>query len=148
MKYQIYDIEKSDHLQLINLWEQAVRATHDFLSDEEINRLKPLILNKYFDAVLLKCVKDTKGQIVGFLGVADNKIEMLFISPSAQGQGIGSALCQYAIDHQRATKVDVNEQNPRAREFYEKMGFKIISRSELDGEGMPYPILHMESRKS
>ena len=107
----------------------------------------PLILDKYFDVVLLKCVKNTEGEIIGFLGIADHKIEMLFVSPSAQGQGVGSALCQYAIEYQDVNKVDVNEQNPRAREFYEKMGFNVVSRSELDSQGMPYPILHMESKK-
>jgi len=69
---------------------------------------------------------------------------MLFISPDAQGHGIGSALCQYAIEYLGATKVDVNEQNPRAREFYEKMGFSFVNRSELDGQGKPYPILHLK----
>jgi putative acetyltransferase len=69
---------------------------------------------------------------------------MLFISPNEQGHGIGSALCQYAIQQLGVTQVDVNEQNPRAREFYEKMGFSIVNRSELDGQGKPYPISHME----
>lgn len=69
---------------------------------------------------------------------------MLFVAPSEQGQGVGSVLCRYAIQHQAATKVDVNEQNPRARAFYEKMGFTIASRSEFDEQGKPFPILHME----
>lgn len=43
----------------------------------------------------------------------------------------------------RITKVDVNEQNPQAIGFYEKMGFKPIGRSEKDGSGKPYPIIHM-----
>ncbi len=144
MKHQICNVEKQDHLQLIKIWERSVRATHDFLPDEEIHELKPLILNNYFDAVLLKCSKNSEGEIIGFIGVAGHKIEMLFISPDAQGRGIGSALCQYAIKHMGASKVDVNEQNPRAREFYEKMGFNVVNRSELDGQRKPYPILHME----
>ena len=143
MKYRVYDLEKQDYLELIDVWEKSVRATHDFLPEEEIHRLKPLILDKYFDAVLLKCVKNTEGEISGFLGIAGDKIEMLFVLPSAQGQGVGSALCQYAVECQGVTKVDVNEQNPRAREFYEKMGFNVAGSSERDSQGMPYPILHM-----
>ena len=53
-------------------------------------------------------------------------------------------LCRYAIEHQGVTKVDVNDQNPRARKFYEKMGFTIVSRSEVDEQGKPFPILHIE----
>lgn len=144
MKHQITDVKKQDCLQLIAIWEKSVRATHAFLSEEEIEQLKLLILNKYFGVVLLKCIKN-EGKIIGFSGVADHKIEMLFVTPVAQGQGVGSALCRYAIEHQGAIKVDVNEQNPRAREFYEKMGFYVVGRSEFDGQGKPHPILHMKT---
>lgn len=147
MKQKICDVNKQDYLQLIDVWEKSLRATHDFLPDEEVKQLKPLILNKYFDAVLLKCIKNLEGEIVGFSDVSDCKIEMLFVIPDKHGQGIGSALCQYAIEHQNVTKVDVNEQNPRAKVFYEKMGFKVTNRSELDGQGNPYPILHLETLK-
>jgi len=144
--FTIYDVEKKDYPQLIEVWEASVRATHDFLTNEEIKRLKSLILEKnYFDAVELKCCKNTKSEIIGFCGVADKKIEMLFVTPSSQGQGIGTALCKYAMEQQNATKVDVNEQNPRAVTFYKKMGFRIVGRSAVDEQGRPYPILHMET---
>ncbi|MGY0625916.1 MAG: GNAT family N-acetyltransferase, partial [Paraglaciecola chathamensis] len=42
-----------------------------------------------------------------------------------------------------ATKVDVNEQNPKALGFYQRIGFKVVGRSELDGQGKPYPLLHL-----
>ena len=144
MNYQICDIKKQDYLKLIDVWEKSVRATHGFLSDSEINQLKLLILNKYFDAVLLKCIKNTNGEIIGFSGVAHHKIEMLFVDPIIHGQGVGYALCKYAITYQGITKVDVNEQNPRAKKFYEKMDFNVVSRSAIDGQGKPHPILHME----
>ncbi len=140
----ICDVTKQDYIELIELWEKSVRATHDFLSDEEIGRLKKRILDKYFDAVLLKCFKNRQGSLLGFCGILDHKIEMLFVAPSAQGQGVGTALCHYAIKYHAALKVTVNEQNPRAILFYEKMGFTIVGRSELDGEGKRYPILYME----
>lgn len=143
MKYHISDVENKDYAQLIEVWEKSVRATHDFLPDAEIQALKPLILNTYFDAVLLTCCRNIQNEIVGFCGITDKKIEMLFVSPFAQGQGIGSMLCRYAIAHQDAVKVDVNEQNTRAIDFYKKMGFQVMGRSSLDGQGKPYPLLHM-----
>ncbi|WP_231950432.1 GNAT family N-acetyltransferase [Legionella spiritensis] len=147
MKHRICNVGKQDYLQLIEIWEKSVRATHEFLPDKAIHELKPLILNHYLDAVFLQCSKNMEGEIIGFIGIAEQKIEMLFISPDVQGHGIGSALCQYAIEHLGVTKVDVNEQNPRAREFYEKMGFNVVNRSEFDGQGNPYPILHMEKER-
>lgn len=140
----IEEIEKKNYARLIEIWEASIRATHDFLPEKEIEPLKTLILDKYFDAVKLKCFKNSQNEITGFCGVADNKLEMLFVVPSAQGQGVGSALCQHAIEHQHVTKVDVNEQNIRAVVFYKKMGFSVFARSELDDQGRPYPILHME----
>lgn len=40
--------------------------------------------------------------------------------------------------------VDVNEQNPAARMFYERMGFKVFKRDETDSEGNLFPILEMK----
>jgi putative acetyltransferase len=38
----------------------------------------------------------------------------------------------------------VNEQNPQAVGFYEHIGFLITGRSTLDGQGKPFPLLHMK----
>jgi putative acetyltransferase len=139
----INSVSQNDYPELITVWEDSVRATHDFLTEQDIVFLKPLILEQYFDAVDLRCIKDDSGKILGFIGVAQANIEMLFISPDQRGQGIGSLLIRYAIDHQGATKVDVNEQNPQAVGFYQHMGFNQTGRSPVDGQGKPYPILHM-----
>ena len=68
---------------------------------------------------------------------------MLFVSPDYVNNGVGRALTKYAIAKQQATKVDVNEQNPKALGFYQRIGFKVVGRSELDGQGKPYPLLHL-----
>ena len=67
-----------------------------------------------------------------------------FIDNKYRGAGIGKKLITYAIDNLQVTKVDVNEQNVQAVGFYEYMGFNIYKRSNLDGEGKEYPILHMQ----
>lgn len=136
-------VEKVEHLKLIEIWESSVRATHDFLSEEDLQELKPLILDLYFDAVDLRCAKNAQGEIQGFCGVQNGNIEMLFISPDARGKGIGAMLSAHAIKEQGASKVDVNEQNEQALGFYQQIGFKVIGRSPVDGQGKPYPLLHM-----
>lgn len=139
----IENVEKADHLKLIEIWEASVRATHDFLVEDDIQALRPLILEQYFDAVDLRCAKNTHGEIQGFCGVHDGNIEMLFIAPEARGKGIGSLLVAYAIKSQGATKIDVNEQNGQALGFYQHIGFSVIGRSPVDGQGKPYPLLHL-----
>ena len=139
----IETVEKADYLKLIEIWESSVRATHDFLVEEDLQALKPLILEQYFDAVELRCAKDAQGEILGFCGVHGGNIEMLFISPDARGKGIGTMLTANAIHELGASKVDVNEQNEQALGFYLHIGFKVIGRSPVDGQGKPYPLLHM-----
>lgn len=147
MNYEIEDIKKSDYAEIVDVWEASVRATHHFLKEEDIQHFKPLILNTYLDAVELKCIKNEEKQIVGFLGVADQNLEMLFIHPDYRGKQVGKKLLTYSIENMNVRKVDVNEQNDQAVGFYRRFGFETTSRSELDATGKPYPVLHMELTK-
>ena len=137
-------VSQRDYKELIELWEASVRATHDFINAEYIAFLRPLILDKYFEHVDLHCVKDHCHKILGFIGVADKNIEMLFVSPDCIGQGIGTLLTKYAIEHMDAIKVDVNEQNLPAIGFYKHIGFTVVGKSSTDSQGKPYPLLHMK----
>lgn len=147
MQYEISNIADSEYEEVIDVWEASVRATHHFLTEEDIQYFRPLILNEYLKAVELKCIRDSENRILAFSGVAEDKLEMLFVHPIYFGKGIGKALLEFAIAEQNVSKVDVNEDNPQAVGFYEKCGFVTTSRSELDSSGKPFPILHMELSK-
>ncbi len=148
MKYQIDKVFKKEYKEVVTIWEASVRATHHFLSEEDIQYFKPLILNSYLDAVELRCIRDTNKKIIGFLGVADQHVEMLFIHPDFMGKAVGKNLLNFAIESLKVTKVDVNEQNEQAVGFYTYFGFETVGRSELDATGKPYPIVHMELNKN
>ena len=144
----IHTPKPSDYEELVNVWEASVRATHDFLPDSYITLLRELVRDRYLDAVMLICCKDERQHISGFAGVAAGKVEMLFIHPNQRGQGLGKRLLDYAVHHLNADELDVNEQNPQALGFYLKQGFEIIGRSEIDGMGKPYPLLHMRLKSA
>ena len=144
MDYKIDNVKKNEYNEVVDLWEASVRATHHFLKEEDIQYFKPLILNMYLDAVELKCARTEVGKIIGFLGVADQNLEMLFIHPDYRGKQIGKTLLNYSIEKMNVKKVDVNEQNEQAVGFYKKYGFETSSRSELDSLEKPYPTLHLE----
>lgn len=132
-----------DFDRLTEVWEASVKATHHFLSDEDIAQLRPKVRNDYLSMVELRAYKNAAGDIQGFVGIADGKIEMLFIAPESRGQGVGRKLLACALDTLGATEVDVNEQNPQATGFYLHLGFEIVGRSPLDGQGNPFPLLHL-----
>ena len=144
----IHTPKPSDYQELTRVWEASVRATHDFLPDSYIELLKNLVLTRYLDAVMLICTRDNRQRITGFAGVAAGKIEMLFIDPEHRGQGLGKQLLRYAMENLNADQLDVNEQNQQALGFYLHEGFEVIGRSETDGLGQPYPLLHLRLRKT
>jgi putative acetyltransferase len=144
--HDVLPASKYDYPDVMQVWEASVRATHDFLSEEDIEFLKPLILNQYLDAVTLRCIRDDAGRVIGFLGVAEGNIEMLFVDPAHRGQSVGKRLLEYAVQSLGSRKVDVNEQNSQAVGFYEHMGFEVVGRSPLDGQDRPFPLLHMRLR--
>ncbi len=139
---KIQKYSDSYHDQLLLVWEKSVLATHDFLTNEDFHSIKDVVRTIDFNAIDVYCLtKNSK--LLGFLGVLDRKVEMLFLSPECFGQGLGKKLIEFAIDELKANKVDVNEQNLRAVNFYKKLGFKTYERTEKDDQGKEYPLLRM-----
>jgi putative acetyltransferase len=138
----ISPVGPEDYPRVVEVWETSVRATHHFVTESDIEIFRPLVFAE-LPRTDLACVHDANGMLAGFIGIAQGKVEMLFIHPDYLGQGIGRTLLSYAINERGATTVDVNEQNEQALGFYLRMGFEVVGRSELDSNGKPYPLLHM-----
>ena len=132
--------------QLLKVWESSVKATHLFLSDNELNNIKQYVLQALTAVPVLVIAENENSIPVGFMGIADKKLEMLFVSNKSRGQGIGKKLIQYGIKNYSVNKLTVNEQNPLAKGFYEHMGFETYKRTELDEQGNPYPLLYMKRK--
>jgi putative acetyltransferase len=140
---QITKAETSEFPALTEIWESSVRATHHFLTEENIRFLRPLV-DRSMPVVELYTVRTDSGELAGFMGLSGNKIEMLFISPEHQRKGIGRKLIQYAIQLKGDIELDVNEQNRGALRFYLDCGFCVNGRSETDSLGKPFPLLHLK----
>ncbi|MDE6115256.1 MAG: GNAT family N-acetyltransferase [Muribaculum sp.] len=138
---KIVKCNQNDYESLIGIWERSVKATHEFLDETSIYEIKEALIPDYFPNVDLYAVAEND-VLVGFIGLQDDKIEMLFIDSDNRGKGYGSMLLEFA-KKLGATKVDVNEQNPLALAFYQAKGFRVTSRDETDDAGRPYPILHL-----
>lgn len=133
---------EEDYPAIMEIWESAVKATHDFLAEEDFNYFKEAIPRDYLPHLEVYLITEDN-ESKGFASVADGNLEMLFIHNDTRGKGYGKKLYQFMKEKTGLTKVDVNEQNPEAIGFYEKMGFKKTGRSEKDGSGKDYPLIHM-----
>lgn len=129
--------------QLAKVWKDSVKETHLFLSDEEINNIQKYIPQGLADISHLVIAENENGIPVAFMGIDEQKLEMLFIAPRERGRGLGKKLIEYGIKEYSINELGVNEQNPQAKGFYEHMGFSVYKRTETDEQGMPYPILYM-----
>lgn len=143
MQTVVSSVSSDEYPRLLEIWEAAVRATHHFLSDTDIDELRPIVIDQAFPAVKLVVARSEAGEILGFVGTAGRKVEMLFVDPMHHGRGVGRQLMAHAIEEESATEVDVNEQNPDALAFYQRLGFEVIAQSPFDSLGKPFPLLHL-----
>lgn len=147
MKIKIIEVKDRNLIkidQLVEVWESSVKATHLFLSDTEIENIKKFV-PQAIEQVMHFIIAENEEQLpVAFMGIEDEKLEMLFVSPSERGKGIGKQLIQHGIEKYTINELAVNEQNPQARGFYEHMGFQVYKRTDHDEQGNPYPLLYMK----
>ncbi len=128
---------------LLEVWENSVKATHLFLSDNEIEKIKEYVPQALKEVAHLIVIENENDIPIAFMGIEGTKLEMLFIKNSERRKGLGRQLLNYGIKNYNINELAVNEQNPNAKEFYEHLGFKVYKRTELDEQGNPYPILYM-----
>ncbi|MFN3996810.1 GNAT family N-acetyltransferase [Algoriphagus sp.] len=143
LKFSIQPYKVVFREQILEVWETSVLATHHFLKAKDFEIIKEIVSSIDFEEFSVFCLVGGRDQVLGFMGLLERKLEMLFLDPRWIGKGLGRVLLDYAIDSCGCIEVDVNEQNVPARIFYEKAGFEVIDRSEKDSAGMDYPILHM-----
>ena len=146
MNIRIADMEDRDSLlleQLLNVWENSVRATHFFLAEADMEDIKKYVPQALRDISHLIVAENGQGVPAAFMGIEGQKLEMLFISPEETGRGLGWKLNQYGMQNFAINTLGVNEQNPQAKGFYEHMGFQVYKRTDHDEQGNPYPVLYM-----
>ena len=110
---------------LTAVWEHSVRATHHFLSESEILRIRAYVPQAVGGVAQLVAAENQAVEPVGFMGVENGR------------------LLRCGIEQYGVREVTVNEQNPQAVDFYAHFGFRTYRRTERDEEGGPYPLLYM-----
>ena len=131
---------------LLTVWESAVRATHLFLSDEEIRNIGSMCRRRS-GRFLFWWSRSRRTELrQASLGLRNRMLEMLFVSAEKRGQGIGGQLLRFGMEHDGVSRLAVNEQNPLAQGFYAHMGFEVYKRTEFDEQGNPVPFVIYETK--
>lgn len=127
---------------VMEIWRRAVDATHPFLAPLDRSAIEAEVLEA-FPQLDLELAVDATGLPQGFMFVHEGHLEALFVDPDHHGNGIGKACIARALAAHPDLTTDVNAQNTKALGFYEHIGFLRTGRSSLDGQGRPYPLIHL-----
>ena len=87
VNFEITEYSDTYKQQILTVWENSVLATHDFLTPTDFKEIKQLVNRINFNDFQVFCLLNDN-VISGFIGVAEEKIEMLFLDPKYFGQGI------------------------------------------------------------
>ncbi|MFJ3055910.1 acetyltransferase [Herbaspirillum sp. NPDC087042] len=128
---------------ILEIWRSAVLATHAFLLRADYAEIEKEVRDFLPSTPLLLAV-DREDKPLGFMLLDGSHMEALFVDPDYHGQGIGRRLVKHALSLSASLTTDVNEQNEQASAFYFHLGFTATHRSATDGQGRPYPLLHLE----
>jgi putative acetyltransferase len=131
-----------DGARVVAIWTAAVDETHDFLSAEDRIAIGQEV-EAFLPGASLMLAVDDRDRPLGFMLIDNGHMEALFIDPQHRGAGVGAMMIDYALAVHPALSTDVNEQNAQAVDFYEHMGFERTGWSATDGQGRPYPLIHL-----
>lgn len=131
-----------DGPRVVEIWAAAVDATHDFLTPEDRAAIGREV-ETFLPSAAMTLAVDDRDRAIGFMLIDNGHMEALFIDPAHRGAGVGAILIDYALAVHPLLTTDVNEQNAQAVGFYEHMGFERTGWSATDGQGRPYPLIHL-----
>lgn len=81
------------------------------------------------------------GAVKGFVRLDGAEIRKLFVEPVLQGQGIGAALLEYAVEKLGARSLWALEKNTRAIAFYARHGFFPTGKKKYEEDTSEFLVL-------
>lgn len=130
-QYEPCDI---DHV--LDLWLNASIQAHHFIPEafwrEQLGAMRDHYLPHAETFVF-----EEDGRILGFMSLHEGRLAALFISPHAQGRGLGRQLLHEAKRGRTALELNVYSANHRAIAFYRAGGFARVAESPDPVTGQP-----------
>lgn len=124
----IRNYEPADREKVAALWLTSTIKAHPFIAEDYwVNAYRTV----YHDMLpmVTTLLAEVDGVIEGFLSFsAPCEIAALFVGPSCQGKGHGTALLDAAKQQYPILQLKVYAQNEKALQFYQKNGFTIVQK--------------------
>lgn len=121
---------------VLDLWLGASLLAHDFVPEsfwrEQLPAMRELYLPQAETLVL-----EEKGQVLGFASLHEQRLAALFVSPDAQGRGLGRRLLDDAKSRRDSLELGVYRANARAVAFYRAGGFVTLNETRDPHTGQP-----------
>lgn len=121
---------------VLDLWLRASILAHDFVPEsfwrEQLPAMRELYLPQAETLVL-----EEKGQVLGFASLHEQRLAALFVSPDAQGRGLGRRLLDDAKSRRDSLELGVYRANARAVAFYRAGGFVTLNETRAPHTGQP-----------
>jgi len=122
----------------MEIWRRAVDATHDFLAPGDRRAIEAEVA-AFLPQAALDLAVDATDRPLGLMLLEGKHLAALFVDPAHHAAGIGRMLVEEALRRCPDRMTD----NVRALGFYERLGFTRIGRAPRDGQGRPYPLIHL-----
>ncbi|WP_212630955.1 N-acetyltransferase [Pseudomonas sp. KB-10] len=121
---------------VLDLWLKASILAHDFVPEsfwrEQLPAMRDLYLPQAETLVL-----EEKGQVLGFASLHEQRLAALFVSPDAQGRGLGRRLLDEAKRRRDSLELGVYRANTRAVAFYRAGRFVTVNETRDPHTGQP-----------
>ena len=79
---------------LTDLWERSVRVTHDFLAPEDIPFFRRMVRQEALPAAEIYVIRDSGNGFAAFAGIGADRLEMLFVAPSANSWSTSRSIAE------------------------------------------------------
>lgn len=127
---------RADSDAVLDLWLKASLQAHDFVPQafwhEQLTAMRDHYLPQAETLVL-----EENDQVLGFVSLHEQRLAALFVSPHAQGRGLGRELLNEAKRRRDRLKLGVYRANTRAVAFYQAGGFVTVDETHDPHTGQP-----------
>ncbi|MDO2947054.1 GNAT family N-acetyltransferase [Aeromonas simiae] len=115
---------------VLEIWLLASLQSHDFVNASSWWQVQEDLRVRYLEQSTI-WVCEERGELLGFMALADDYLAALFVRPDRQGRGVGHALLTKAKGLLSELRAKVYVENDEAVRFYRHHGF-VIEGEELD----------------